>query len=225
MRARSAAPAIHRRRSMPCPISPSTDWVVVTVKPARPPRLYERVVPTSGRPAKARVMTPYMRLHLMALRWIGPATAVEHWPLHLLTYPEIAAQLALGLSSGTVNPIPDRWPEANAEDSARNAQARRDPPSPDANRGIALVCASPRCGSRKRNACANGLAEHQDLHIFGEPDRPAAATGALAGVAIPRPSQARGGAESASEAHLHAACSSKSQRHSAAGWKTMWEAG
>ena len=71
--------------------------------------LHERVVDirTAG---ESQVMTPDMRLRLTgALDRAG--TAVDQWPLHLLTYPDIATQLASGYRA-VQRSIPDSWPEA-----------------------------------------------------------------------------------------------------------------
>ena len=76
---------------MRCPISPNTGC---RCQSERSPRCAS-ASSDIRKAGETQVLTPDMRLHLTgALDRAG--TAVEQWPLHLLTYPDIAAQLAFG---------------------------------------------------------------------------------------------------------------------------------
>ncbi len=73
----------------------------------------ERVVDirTAG---ETKVLTPDMRLRLTGALDRANA-AVDQWPLHLLTYPDIAAQLASGYRA-VQRAIPDNWTETPSDE-------------------------------------------------------------------------------------------------------------
>jgi CHAD domain-containing protein len=59
-------------------------------------------------------LTPDLRLRLSGALDRASA-AVDHWPLHLLTYPDVATQLASGYRA-VQRAIPEDWPEAPADE-------------------------------------------------------------------------------------------------------------
>jgi CHAD domain-containing protein len=75
--------------------------------------LHDRVVDirTAG---ESQALTPDMRLRLASALDRAEA-AIDEWPLHRLTYPDIAAQLASGYRA-VQRAVPDDWPEASSEE-------------------------------------------------------------------------------------------------------------